>query len=285
MIATHIIYAAIGRPDPHDTNGDLIKPRGSGGPCARCGEPGNWRLRDAISDNFTTVKNSSRAWPYGGSDICAACLMACKSLRLRCAMWFARDNGIWFTPTRPLIAKGASGTGRAIPNTRIDALKAILHPPEPPFVAAWPKSGVDHGGEANLHRCYVQGLPMPSRPLTKLQSKHVAIYARVATNKTMYPLQIDGHHDVVVDVELWSALKRASEKLFYDMIECRNGITDCRRSLVTARLPPRAPLSLASDWPRATRLISGVVDTIWWPLFVELLRTPKGAAWSDQRMN
>lgn len=273
MEPTHIIYDAIGRPEPHETNGNPIPSRGSGKPCAHCGATGRWRLRDAISDNFTTVKNASRAWPYGGTDICAACLMACKSLRLRCALWFAKpDVGIWFTPTRPLISRDATGKGKAVPGTRVDALKVLINPPEPPFVAAWPKSGIDHGGEANLHRCYVPGLPTPERPLIKLQSKHVAIYARVATRRERYPIQIDGHHDMMIDVELWSELKNRSERLVRAMRDCGIGISGCRKALVTTQLPNRASLALARDWAFETRIIRDVADTVWWGLFVDLLR-------------
>ena len=59
-------------------------------PCASCGALGAYTIRDAISDSFTIVRNASKAWPFGGTTLCSACVWACKALALRCAMWFAR---------------------------------------------------------------------------------------------------------------------------------------------------------------------------------------------------
>src|SRR5690606_15087236 len=111
------------------------------------------------------VKNDSRAWPFGGTDVCAACVFACKTLALRLAISFSRENGVWFVGTRPM---------PGLTWTRPDALSALLNPPKPPFVAMWPAYGIDHGGESNLDRAWWPGSTLHQRPLVKLQSKHVA---------------------------------------------------------------------------------------------------------------
>jgi len=274
MNATHLIYRAIGSPAPHETDGTPIPAKGTGGPCAHCGEPGAYRMREAISDNFTTVKNASRAWPFGGSDICAACLMACKAISLRCALWFARENGIWFVPTRPLIVKDEQGKGHAVPGTRIDTLKVLLNPPPAPFVAGYPRAGIEHGGEANLHRVYQPGRSKPERPLVKLQSKHVAIYAQVSNSRARYPLQIDDVHDVVVDVEKWGEAMVICNGLLRDMRDGGVGARECQASLLSLRAPPSSPLSLVRDWPTRVAGLRRHNGAIWWPFFLELLRMP-----------
>ena len=274
MNATQLIYRAIGCPEPHETDGAPIPTSGSGGPCAHCGEPGRWRVRDAISDNFTTVKNASRAWPFGGKDICAACLMACKAIQLRSALWFARESGIWYTPTRPIIAKDTEGKGHAIPGTRVDALAVLLNPPPAPFVAGYPRAGIEHGGEANMHRIYRPGYQMPERPLIKIQSKHTAIYAQVATSRDRYPLQIDDVHDVVVDVELWSRSRSLCDSLLMELRAGGVGAQDCRAALLSLRSPPNAPLALVRDWPARVAPLRRHHGSLWWPFFLELLHMP-----------
>lgn len=272
--STHIVYAGLGYPAPHETSGDPIPARGSGGPCAHCGAPGNWRLDQAISSNFTTVKNGSRAWPFGGRDVCAACLMACKSLRLRCALWFARESGIWHVPTRPWIVKGADGKGHAIPGTRVEALDSLLNPPPVPFVAGWPRMGISKGGEQNIERVYAPGRPVPATPLIKIQSKHVAIYAQVATSRDRYPLQVDDVHDVVVDVSLWSEARAACYRLLGELRSGGVGQQECVAALLTMRAPPSAPLSVHRGWRALTTTVAPHHRALWWPFFVELLRMP-----------
>jgi hypothetical protein len=274
MNATHIIYKAIGSPEPHETTGERIEPKGYGKPCAHCGAPGLYRLQDAISDNFTTVKNASRAWPFGGTDLCAACLMACKALQLRCVLWFARENGIWFTPTRPIIAKDADGKGHAIPGTRVDALAVLLNPPPVPFVAGYPRAGIEHGGEANIGRVYRPGHSMPERPLVKLQSKHTAIYAQISTSRDQYPLQIDDVHDVVVDVPVWSEARAICDALLRDLRAAGCGAQDCQAALKSLRPPPGAPLALVRDWPVRVASLRRHNGSLWWPFFLELLHMP-----------
>lgn len=265
MRASHLVWKAAGCPAPFETDGAPIPAKGNGSPCAACGEPGSYRMAEAISDNFTTVKNRSRAWPMGGDMICAACIFACKALALRCALWFAREDGIWWVGTRPI---------PGLPWTRPDALSALLCPPEPPFVAAYPRTGIDHGGETHLDRCWWPKAPPPARPLTRLQSKHVAIYARVATSRARYPLQVDDQHDVVVDVAHWAAMRVACDELLAEMRAGCVGAMDAKAALVTLRPPPRCPLPLLARWSIRTRALASTHQAPWWPMFVELLWMP-----------
>lgn len=265
MRAAQIIWAGAGRPDPCDTSGEPIPAKGTGGPCAACGEPGRYRLREAISDNFTTVKNASRAWPYGGNDVCAACVFACKTLALRLAISFSREDGVWFIGTRPL---------PGLPWTRPDALSALLCPPAPPFVAMWPAYGIDHGGEANIERCWWPGSTPHASPLVKLQSKHVAIYARVATSRERYPLQIDDNHDVIVDVVLWTRLRAVCEAMLAEMRAGGVGATDARDALVRLRPPLGCPVRMVAHWPALTSSLRPHHGAVWWPYFVSLLEMP-----------
>lgn len=274
MIATHIIYAGLGSPDPHETTGEPIPRKGKGGPCAHCGDQAWYRLDQAISSSFTSVKNASRAWPFGTREVCAACLMSCKSLRLRCSLWFARENGIWDVPTRPWIVKDADGKGHAIPGTRVETLDSLLSPPPAPFVAGWAHMGVSKGGEQNLHRIYSPGRPAPSNPLVKLQSKHVAIYAQVSTSRDRYPLQVDDVHDVLVDVETWTEARTDCYRILGALRNGGVGSNECTTSLLTMRPPASAPIAVVRQWRGLTHAIEPHHRAIWWPLFVELLRMP-----------
>lgn len=119
--------------------------------CACCGEPATHLLADAISDSFSTVKNESRGRPFGGGALCAGCTWCHKNLALRSALWFARPEGIWFGGTWAL---------KGMPWFRPSAIDMLLNPPEPPFVAAYPLAGVDHGGEDALERCMLSPPPL-----------------------------------------------------------------------------------------------------------------------------
>ncbi len=251
--------------------------------CASCGEPATHRLDDAISDSYTTVKNSSRAWPFGGTHICRACLWCCKAVALRCALFFAREDGVWFVPIRPF---------PNWPETRPDPLEALLNPPDPPFVAGLPLYGIDHGGEANAERAiwpwtgdtahpqvrtYAHGprLFVPKDPLIKLQSKHTALYCQVSRSRDRYRLQVDDVGDVTVDVALWRRLRGICDALLVDMRAAGVGAQDARGALMTGRPPNRAPISILSTWRGRSEPLCQYVGAAWWPLFTNLLLMPE----------
>lgn len=250
--------------------------------CASCGGPATNRIGDAISDNFTTVKNACRAWAFGGSSICQACLWCCKALALRCSLFFAGENGFWFVPLRPF---------PNWPETRPDPLAALLNPPEPPFVAGLPLYGIDHGGEANAHRViwpwtgdqphpdvrsYPQGprLYVPRDPLIKVQSKHTALYCQISRSRERYRLQVDDVGDVTVDVALWRRLRAVADALLAEMRAAGVGAQDARGALLTGRPPPRAPLAILASWRARSEPLRAHVAAPWWALFTNLLLMP-----------
>ena len=291
MRATRFIWMAAGSPLPTETDGTPIRVRDMGGArCASCGELAAYRLDDAISDNFTTMRNASRAWAFGGNAICAACVWCCKSLALRCSLWFARlpddraRGGVWFVPLRPI--PGVQGR-------RPDPLDALLNPPPPPFVAGLPLFGIDHGGEANAHRTIwpwtpgagsathprvdTNGLFIPTAPLVKLQSKHTALYAQVSHSADHYYLQVDDAGDVVVDVPLWRELRSHAGALLSLLRAAGAGAQAAREALTTLRPPLGAPLSLSapSAWRARVAPFRPHVGGSWWSLFVALLPMPE----------
>ena len=250
--------------------------------CASCGEPATNRISDAISDNFTTVKNACRAWAFGGTHVCQACLWCCKTIALRCALFFARADGFWFTPIRPI-------PGR--PETRPDPLAALLNPPDPPFVAGLPLYGIDHGGEANAHRAiwpwtgdedhpnvrrYAMGprLFVPSDPLIKLQSKHTALYCQVSRSRDRYRLQVDDTGDITVDVAVWSRLRVICDGLLVELRAAGVGAREARGALETGDPPRGAPMAILVSWRARTAPLQPHIAGPWWKLFCNLLLMP-----------
>lgn len=339
MRATNFLWRAAGCPMPSETDGAPLDGRPLPEPthCASCGEPASYRLSDAISDNFTTVRNDGRAWGFGGSSICQACMWCCRSLALRCAPFFATERGFYFLGTRPL---------PGLPGTRPDYLSALLSPPEPPFVACFPRFGVDAGGESNIERTLLSydGIdqtawprirqvawlaiaellatapatvkpeqqrraaslavvnltpPWPSRvdwaelrrefepyrakpwwracawPLIKLQSKHCALYARIATSSERYPLQVDDAADFMVDVPIWRALRPVAEALSADLRRARCSIADTEAALISLAPPIGCrDARLLSGWTARVAPLRVHARSIWWSTFVSLL-SPK----------
>jgi hypothetical protein len=267
MQPTHIIWSGAGRPAPFDSDGKHVVKHPITDVCSHCGDPhAEYRLKDAISDNFTTVKNASRAWPHKTDRLCAACIFAIKSLALKCSLWFARENGIWFVSVRPL-------TGFA--DTRPDVLDVLLNPPEPPFVAGFGLYGVDHGGEANLHRCWWPDGHNRSNILLNLQSKHTALYAEISTSRKVYSLQVDDVGDCTVDVDKWREYKAKAECCLREMRLAGMGANDARRALETMQLTSKAPFSLHCRWKKMSEWLRPVHGAPWWPMFVGLLIMPE----------
>lgn len=260
MKATHLIWRGAGSPAPCDAAGVLIEAKGDGSLCAACGEPGRYRVDDAISDNFTTVKNSSRAWSHGGSSACAACVFCCRTLRLKTMSWFATESVIYFVHRRGLWD---------------NLLDSLLSPPPPPFVAGYPLTGISKGGQSHGHRAWWPGLTMDPEPLIRLQSKHVALYARVATSRERYPLQVDDQHDVVVDVPLWTRMRGLCAELIAELRSAGVGATDIRGSLVSLRPPSRCPMTMLPTWRSRVLPFVPHHGGTWWPLFVDLLKMPE----------
>jgi len=264
--ATRIIWEGAGSHAPHEGDGTLIPPRDPATlapTCAMCGEHGpRWTSDDAFSDNFRPLSHLAQLYPFAVEgyplSMCAACVWCSRALRLRCAPFFARRDGVWFVPRRSL-------------------LSALLDPPEPPFVACAPLYGADHGGEAHGWRAVwprEPALPAGLDVLNRLQAKHVAAYAGVALDRMRYPLQWDDHTRVMVDVPLWRDLAARLGAMASALRAASVGVTDTRDALTTLRAPVRAPLAVHARWPTLTRGLSTYTRSAWWPLLADLVPLP-----------
>lgn len=265
MRATRIIWQGAGCPAPLDPEGVPLRRRPSGlAPvCAMCGgnDPG-WISDDAMSDNFRPLTHVNQIFPHAvqGSPVslCEACVWCARALKLRCAAWFAREDGVWFVGRRDLLAH-------------------LLNPPEPPFVAGLPIYGADHGGETNGWRAtWSTDPPLPRGVdrLTRLQAKHVAIYAETALSRARYPLQWDDHTRVTVDVALWRDLAARLGVLAATMRAASVGVTDARDAMRTLRAPMRAPMPVHRAWPELARGLDRYARAAWWPLLTDLVPLP-----------
>ena len=275
--ATELVWRAAGCPAPVEGDGTPIPPRagsraGLAPTCAMCGGPGpQWIYDDAYSDNFRPVDAFDRLFPHvtTGYDLslCAACVWAGKTLRLRCAPWFARvpddrsGGGVWFVSRRNLLA-------------------ALLNPPEPPFVACAPLYGADHGGEANGWRTAFPGaLPLPegTEILNRLQAKHVLAYARIAYRRDRFPLQWDDSVSVTVDVALWRSLAERLGAIAAELRAASLGVDDTRGAMLRLRCPARAPATVHARWPALVRGLEAHRTAVWWPLITDLVPLPEAA--------
>jgi hypothetical protein len=265
--ATRIIWQGAGSHAPHEGDGTTIPPRDPAtlAPvCAMCGESSpRWTNEDAFSDNFRPLSHLSKLFPHAVEgfpvSLCAACVWCSRALRLRCASFFARADGVWFVPRRHL-------------------LTALLDPPVPPFVACAPLYGADHGGEAHGWRALWPGepaLPEGVDVLTRLQAKHVAGYADVAHERDRYPLQWDDHTRVIVDVSLWRDLAARLDAIASALRGGGVGVTDCRESMVNLRAPARAPLAVHRDWSALVRGLDRYARAAWWPFLADIVPLPE----------
>lgn len=224
-------------------------------------DPG-WTSDDAMSDNFRPLTHVNQLFAYAVEDfpvsLCEACVWCARALKLRCAAWVAREDGVWFVARR-------------------DLLGVLLDPPEPPFVVGLPLYGADHGGEANGWRAtWSNDPPLPAGVdrLTRLQAKHVAIYAATALQRTRYPLQWDDHTRVTVDVAVWRELAARLGAVASAMRAGSVGVTDARDAMRTLRAPMRAPMSVHRAWPTLTRGLDRYARAAWWPLLTDLVPLP-----------
>lgn len=264
MRATRIIWQGAGSHLPHAGDGTPIPPREGLAPvCAMCGvDAPQWTSDDAFSDNFRPLSHIAQLYPHAVEgfpvSLCAACTWSSRALRLRCAPFFARADGIWFVPRRQLLA-------------------ALLDPPEPPFVACAPLYGADHGGEAHGWRALwprEPALPAGVDVLVRLQAKIVSTYAHVAHDRTRYPLQWDDHTRVTVDVAQWRELAARLGAMASALRAASVGVTDTRDALTTLRAPARAPVAVHARWPALVRGLSVHTRSAWWPLLADLVPLP-----------
>ncbi len=260
--ATQIVWRGAGCPAPLDPDGVPLRRRAGGlAPvCAMCAAPDpGWTSDDAMSDNFRPLTHVNQLFAHATEgfpvSLCEACVWCARALKLRCAAWIAREDGVWFVARR-------------------DLLGVLLDPPEPPFVVGLPLYGADHGGEANGWRAtWSNDPPLPAGVdrLTRLQAKHVAIYAAAALRRERYPLQWDDHTRVTVDVVLWRALASRLGVMAALLRGHGVGVTDVRDALRTLRAPMRAPLVAHRDWPALVRELAPHARAPWWPLLTDIV--------------
>lgn len=263
MHATRLIWEGAGSPIPFDYESNPI-PKAKEklwGRCACCGSPdGHWGIKDVISSNFVQVKNDSRISPYGGHMYCAACVFCARTLRLRCCSWFATKDEIRFWMTRPLEQGGP----------RPDVLETLLNPPEPPFVVGIPLYGISHGGEAHWKRAPWPG-DKPSDVLSRLQSKHVAIYSRVAMSRDRFPVQVNDDVDFVLDVAQWKELRSVATDWMRCAVESGVPPYPSKKALLTLSAPNGVRSSRLVEMAKLTRLLKPHADAQWWPVFCEFI--------------
>lgn len=275
LSAAYIVWSAAGSPLPCDTLGGPLLASADLAHCAKCNASGARYSRSLlVSESFLPTRNANRLHAFGGETYCAACVFAAKTLRLRCISWFASAEGVRFWRTRP-VTKDAP---------RPDALAALLDPPKPPFVCGVPLYGIAHGGEAHYRRTWWPGEPARAEPLIRLQSKHVALYARVALSRERYQVQVDDAGEFLLDRPTWLRLRDAAHVVMLRLVDDGVPPFPAKKALSRLRLPSRVSAATARDWSWLTAPLLPHVGATWYPTFCELLPTLEiEDAESDQR--
>lgn len=250
---SHILHRGAGCPVPLDAARAPIRthaPR----PCGKCDDAaGIYRFADLVTDATITLAQG-REMLAGGDALCLACAWMLRDLRLRCAPFIATERGVWFVPVRGL-------------------LRALLDPPEPPFVVGAPMYGAAHGGEGNGWRATWSTepvLPEGVDVLGRLQAKVCAPYCDTAISRDRYALQIDNALRVTVDRPLWARVVADLDTLTATCRAARCGYTETRTALTDLVLPTPA------RWhdPRAFAALTRA-----WRDLTAPLRPHRGAAW------
>jgi hypothetical protein len=148
-----------------------------------------------------------------------------------------------------------------------------MTPPEPPFVAAIPLYGIAHGGEAHWQRTWWPGATPAADPLIKLQSKHVAIYARVATSRERYPVQVDDAGEFVLERDAWLRARDHATAAMAPLVGDGVPPFRARAALRHFSIPGRVSPATARVWPALTAPIRHHGNAVWWPLFCDLIPT------------
>lgn len=253
---TWIIYEGAGRPAVRDAKRAPVRTHVAKW-CGRCDDPaGVYRFGDVVSDNFIPTSNSSVL--LGGVDsLCVACAFCVRDLKLRCACFIARTDGIWFVRSRHF-------------------LRALIDPPAPPFVAVAPLYGAEGGGESSGWRAlWSTDPPLPAGfdVLGRMQAKSTAAYAETAVSRERYKLQVDADQCVTVDVPVWARVLAQLDTITAEMRAARCGYTEMRVAITHLRLPAtakwhdaRALASLAMRWRNLTDPLRPHLSAPWYRL-------------------
>lgn len=263
VVPTHIVWQAAGRPEPCGADGTPIPRARAQGHCAKCNDPaGVYSVDDLISSNFLPTRNANRLRAFGGDHYCAACVFSARTLRLRCISWFASESGVQFYRTRRAHKEAPQP----------DSLSTLLDPPPPPFVAGIPLYGIGHGGEQHYQRTWWPGEPRPENPLIKLQSKHVALYARAASSRDRFPVQVDDAGEFLLDRDTWLFARDDATAAMELLVDAGLKPWPAKLSLRTLTIQGRVPAGVLRHWRTLTESLVPHVSTVWWSLFVELLQ-------------
>jgi hypothetical protein len=150
----------------------------------------------------------------------------------------------------------------------------LLSPPEPPFVMGWPVMGPKKGGVTNFP--YTPAWdpakeeqkihPEKGRMVTKIQSKHVAIFAQTAWDKDHYPVVTDDNMVFWLDRKLWEFLSGHIAKVL-EIVP-----VPCLREWT----PPTG-----NDWREGTIRWKELTDPLepyrsaaWWQLLIDVSPRP-----------
>lgn len=262
---------------------------------------------DAFSANFTLPRLAGVAFPYRSDPstsvttrhgaeryaVHAAGVFAAKTILFRCCSWILEpgDDGdiLDFWPMTPppkdegapapgdtaekLAAKAKSaakraGYGRMFEGkSHTDWLDWLLAERPAGTVAAIPRYGIDHGGEANAYRCAIAGQPTPSDPLIKLQAKHVAIYAQASTSRGGLALQVDDDTPIDVRVDDWRRIVIPVRDVLRALIAA--GLTEYRARLALSSMtcPPGQSARIAAILVAARNTFAKYITEPFWPIF------------------
>lgn len=268
--ATWIIYRGAGEPRVLDADRNPIRTHAPAH-CGHCDDPaGVYRFDDCVSDNFLPTTSKS-ALLQGSDALCVACAFCVRDLKLRCCAFVARETGVWFLRRR-------------------DLLRALLDPPEAPFVVGLPLMGAVGGGESAGWRALwssdppiPEGLTMPGpdgkeKPVTilaRLQAKMTAPYCPVALSRTRYPLQVDGDRTLTVDVPLWTRTTLALDALRDALLAAGCWFTETQNALLAGTIPAPAKhhdarrlASVVTAWRAYTAPLRPYYRADWFKLLV-----------------
>lgn len=299
----HRLWVAAGRQVPREYDGSAVEPvLREPAVCALTGGPAHYLWDQAFSDNFTSLRAIGTAFPFASlsagrrpasvrpwSALSAAVVWAAKTLALRCATWVLEpaDAGhdvlefwpLYRPPGDPARARVWRRTwGDRDPRAWLDWL---LRPRPAGTVAALPATGIKHGGETQLHRCGWPGVghraltavrpvthEVVADPLVRVQSKHVAIFARSALQRGVLSLQVDSEPAVEVDTERWRAALVTVRRVATDVRVLGVPAPAIHHGLMTLALEVRSPVAAHA---RFASLLHGLGDLLghpFWPLFV-----------------
>lgn len=281
------LWRAAGQPRPRDATGDVLQPGARGATCALTGRPAEYAWSQALSENFGTLR---RLTPPGATSepelsLSTAAAWAARELALRCATWIlepTEDGDVleWWPSTRPAPERVEEHRAFWGGRTADGYLAWLLRPRPAGTLAAYPKTGIEHGGEMCLGRCgwpdigwrrlsaaSVVEYRRAERPLLKLQAKHVALFARPSLRNAALLLQVDSDLVVEVEAQVWAEARPVAEDAAADLVGLGVRASAVRRGLEQHTLDLRAPPAAHARLAEAMRDLDRLRSHPFWPIF------------------